>query len=150
MTGKRIDTSEYPIEAVRELLLNALIHRDYSVHTQGMPFQLQIFPTRLVVTNPGGLYGRLSIDELGFVQPDTRNPSIATAMETLGKTENRYSGIPTVRRLMAERGLPLPVFEDYRGEFRVTLAGGREGQGAAGGVSRYACGGPRGARRRCR
>lgn len=138
MTGKRIDTSEYPIEAVRELLLNALIHRDYSVHTQGMPIQLQIFPTRLVVTNPGGLYGRLSIDELGFVQPDTRNPSIATAMEAMGKTENRYSGIPTVRRLMAERGLPLPVFEDYRGEFRVTLAGGREGQGAA--VDRVAAG----------
>lgn len=123
MTGERIDTSEYPIEAVRELLLNALIHRDYSVHTQGMPIQLQIFPTRLVVTNPGGLYGRLSIDDLGSVQPDTRNPSIATAMEVLGKTENRYSGIPTVRRLMAERGLPSPLFEDCRGEFRATLVG---------------------------
>ncbi len=120
-TGKRTDRTDYPLEAVRELLLNALIHRDYSVHTQGMPIQLQVFPNRLTITNPGGIYGRLTVDELGKMQPGTRNPVIATAMETLGLTENRYSGIPTVRRLMNEAGLPAPVFEDYRGEFRATL-----------------------------
>lgn len=102
-------------------MLNALIHRDYSVHTQGMPIQVQIFSNRLVITNPGGLYGRLAIDELGKVQPDTRNTVIATAMETLGETENRYSGIPTVRRIMSEQGRPAPLFETTRGEFRATL-----------------------------
>lgn len=120
-TGERTDIPDYPMEAVRELLLNALIHRDYSTHTQGMPIQLQIFPTRLVITNPGGVYGRLSVNDLGNTQPDTRNPCIATAMEVLGRTENRYSGIPTVRRLMREAGAPKPLFEDHRGEFRVTL-----------------------------
>ena len=120
-TGERIDVPEYPLEAVRELVLNALIHRDYSIHTQGMPIQLQLFEDRLAVQNPGGLYGRLSIDDLGKVQPDTRNPVIATAMETMGLTENRYSGIPTVRRLMKEAGLPGPLFEDVRGQFRATL-----------------------------
>jgi ATP-dependent DNA helicase RecG len=120
-TGERTDMPQYPIEAVRELILNALIHRDYSIHTQGMPIQLQIFDDRLTVTNPGGLYGRLSVDQLGKLQPDTRNPVIANAMEILGLTENRYSGIPTVRRLAAEYGLPEPIFENARGEFRATL-----------------------------
>lgn len=120
-TGERKDKTEYPIEAVRELVLNALIHRDYSIHTQGMPIQLQMFEDRLVITNPGGLYGRLTVDQLGKVQPDTRNPVITNAMEVLALAENRYSGIPTVRRLMTEAGLPAPLFENGRGEFRATL-----------------------------
>lgn len=122
-TGKRVDRSEYPVEAVRELVLNALIHRDYSVHTQGMPIQILMYRGRLEIVNPGGLYGRLTVDDLGKVQPGTRNPVIATAMEALGETENRYSGIPTVRRLLAEAGMPAPVFESSRGQFRVTLCG---------------------------
>ncbi len=120
-TGKRVDRDQFPFEAVREIILNALIHRDYSVHAQGMPVQVELFADRLVVTSPGGLYGRLTVDTLGKVQPDTRNPVIATAMETLHETENRYSGIPTVRRLMREAGLPEPEFESVRGEFKVTL-----------------------------
>lgn len=124
-TGERRDMWDYPITAVREVLLNALVHRDYSIHTEGMPIQLQIFPDRIVVTNPGGLYGRISLDQLGQVQPDTRNPVLATALETLNITENRYSGIPTIRREMREAGLPMPQFEDNRGSFRVTLLGER-------------------------
>lgn len=120
-TGERQDVNEYPVEAVRELVLNALIHRDYSIHTQGMPIQLQMFDDRLTITNPGGLYGRLTVNQLGKVQPDTRNPVIANAMEVLGLAENRYSGIPTVLRLAAEAGLPEPLFENARGEFRATL-----------------------------
>lgn len=124
-TGERRDTWDYPMTAVREVLLNALVHRDYSIHTEGMPIQLQIFPDRIVVTNPGGLYGRISLDQLGQVQPDTRNPVLATAMETLNITENRYSGIPTIRREMREARLPMPQFEDSRSSFRVTLFGER-------------------------
>ena len=122
-TGERKDVGDYPITAVREVLLNALVHRDYSIHTEGMPIQLQIFPDKIVVTNPGGLYGRITLDQLGQIQADTRNPLLATALETMSLTENRYSGIPTVRREMRERGLPMPQFEDYRGLFKVTLYG---------------------------
>ena len=61
-----------------------------------MPIQLQMFENRLVITNPGDLYGRLTVDQLGKVQPDTHNPAIANAMEVLGLTENRYPGTPTV------------------------------------------------------
>ena len=73
------------------------------------------------IINPGGLYGRLTVDQLGRTQPDTRNPALVTAMETLGKTENRYSGIPTIRYVMKEAGLPAPVFSDARGMFKVVL-----------------------------
>lgn len=120
-TGKRNDKFDYPITAVREVILNALVHRDYSIHTEGMPIQITMYNDRLEVKNPGGLYGRLTIDQLGKVQPDTRNPVLATAMETLSLTENRYSGIPTIRSEMKNAGLPAPVFENSRGTFTVTL-----------------------------
>ena len=44
-TGQRRDQAEYPIGAIREAVLNALIHRDYSVHTEGTPVQLNLFQT---------------------------------------------------------------------------------------------------------
>ncbi|MBR1373349.1 putative DNA binding domain-containing protein [bacterium] len=120
-TGKRRDRSDYPTNSVREAILNALVHRDYSIHTEGMPIQLKIFSDRLELSNPGGLYGRLTINELGKVQPDTRNPVIANALEVLNITENRYSGIPTIRREFKEYGLPEPEFTDFRGEFKVVF-----------------------------
>lgn len=120
-TGSRIDQPQYPMVAVREAVLNALIHRDYSLHTEGQPIQLTMFTNRLEVSNPGGLYGRLTIDQLGNAQPDTRNPVLVTAMETLGETENRYSGIPTIRHSMEQLDLPEPTFTDLRGKFTVTL-----------------------------
>ena len=85
-----------------------------------MPIQLIMYADRMEIINPGGLYGRLTIDQLGNVQPDTRNPVLVTAMEVLGKTENRYSGIPTIRYAMQKLSLPEPLFIDSRGKFAVT------------------------------
>lgn len=121
VTGKRIDTPQYPMDAVREAVLNALVHRDYSIHTQGMPIQIIMYTDRIEISNHGGLYGRLRIDQLGKTQPDTRNPVLVTAMEVLGETENRYSGIPRIRHAMNELGLPEPIFTDKRGVFSVVL-----------------------------
>ena len=120
-TGQRIDVPQYPVIAVREAVLNALVHRDYSFHTEGKPIQLVMYSDRMEIINPGGLYGRLTVDQLGQAQPDTRNPALVTAMETLGKTENRYSGIPTIRYAMKESSLPAPLFIDTRGTFKVIL-----------------------------
>lgn len=120
-TGQREDRLEYPLVAVREAILNALIHRDYSIHTEGMPIQIILYTDRLEIRNPGGIYGKLRVDQLGKMQPDTRNPVIAVAMELLGKTENRYSGIPTIYRELREMGLPTPIFSNQRGEFAVTF-----------------------------
>lgn len=121
LTGKRVDLPQYPMDAVREAVLNALVHRDYSIYTENMPIQLNLYEDRLEVINPGGLYGRLTVDQLGHKQPDTRNPVLVTAMEVLEKTENRYSGIPTIRHAMKQRNLPEPVFENTTGEFKVVL-----------------------------
>lgn len=120
-TGMRSDNPEYPIVAIREVLLNALVHRDYSVHTEGMPIQVIMYTDRIEIKSPGGLYGRLTVDQLGKVQPDTRNPVLATTMEVLSLTENRYSGIPTIIRAMRDAGNPDPVFDSSRGLFTVTL-----------------------------
>lgn len=120
-TGKRKDRTDYPIIAIREAILNALVHRDYSIHTEGMPIQIIMFENRIEIRNPDGIYGRIRIDQLGKVQSDTRNPIIASELEVLKITENRYSGIPTIRREMKEYGLPEPLFENKRNEFVVTL-----------------------------
>lgn len=118
-TGKREDRTDYPITAVREAILNALVHRDYSIHTEGMPIQILMFEDRMEIRNPGGIYGRMSIDQLGKVQADTRNPVLALALEVLDITENRYSGIPTIRREMKAYNLVAAEFSDERGNFIV-------------------------------
>ena len=120
-TGKRNDRTEYPINAVREAILNALIHRDYSVRTEGTPIQINFFTDRLEIHSPGGLYGRMTVEQLGKVRPDLRNPTLATMAESLNQDENRYSGIPTIRMEMKEYGLPEPEFKNGRNEFIVTL-----------------------------
>ena len=120
-SGKRADKKEYPIKAIREALLNALVHRDYSIHTENAPIRLLMFSDRLEIENPGGLYGRGTLDQLGNAALDIRNPYIAGALELFIQSENRYSGIPTMRREMRLSGLKPPVFESWRGVFRVTF-----------------------------
>lgn len=120
-TGQREDRTDYPVTAIREAVLNALVHRDYSIHTEGMPIQLIMFQDRLEIRNPGGIYGRMRVDQLGKVQPDTRNPVLASALEVMHITENRYSGIPTIRMEMDRYQLEQPEFVDERGSFIVRL-----------------------------
>ena len=123
-TGRRTDQTEYPISALREAILNALIHRDYSIYTEGTPVQLDFFTDRLEIHSPGSLYGRTTVEQLGHSRPDLRNPALAVMAETLTDAENRYSGIPTIRREMAAYSLPEPVFENRRSEFVVILSNG--------------------------
>ena len=119
--GKRTDVTEYPLTAVREAVLNALVHRDYSPYTEGMPVRLELYQDRLEIVNAGGLYGAIDIDELGRVHADTRNKTLISVLESMKVVENRYSGIPTIRKQLAESGLPAPLFEDKRGLFRVVF-----------------------------
>ena len=119
--GRRADKSEYPMVAVREIILNALIHRDYSIHTDHSPIRVVLYRDRMEVENPGGLYGRITINDLGKVAADTRNPFIAGGLEVMLGTENRFSGIPTVRSEMERAGLKPAVFESRHGVFKVTL-----------------------------
>ena len=105
--------------AIREAILNAVIHRDYSFYTESIPIQLDMFTDRLEIHSPGSLYGRMTVEQLGVARTDIRNPALAVMAESLTEAENRYSGIPTMRREMKAQGLPEPVFENRRNEFVV-------------------------------
>ncbi|MBO5007827.1 MAG: putative DNA binding domain-containing protein [Clostridia bacterium] len=122
--GKRADKNEYPIKAVREAILNALVHRDYSIHTENVPIRIEMYRDRMEITNSGGLYGKITIDALGKVHPETRNAALANMLELLNITENRYSGIPTMRMEFLNAGLPVPVFSVRHGEFKVIMKNG--------------------------
>jgi len=119
--GKRADKTEYPVRAIREIILNAVIHRDYSIHTEKSPIRILLFRDRLEVENPGGLYGRITLSSLGKVGADTRNPYIASNLEIMIDTENRFSGIPIIINEMEKAKLPPPVFVNSRGVFKVIL-----------------------------
>jgi len=119
--GQRHDRTEFPMTAVREAILNALVHRDYSVYTESIPVSLEMYRDRMVIKSSGGLFGTMPIELLGKVRPETRNVALANILEFLGVTENRYSGIPTMRRECQSAGLPDPKFEVRHGEFIVTF-----------------------------
>lgn len=125
-TAQRRDQTEYPITAIREAILNAVIHRDYSLYTEGTPIQMNFFSDRLEIHSPGALYGRMTVEQLGKARPDFRNPTLAVMAESQLHVENRYSGIPTMRREMASLGLPAPVFRNGRNEFVVTFYNARQ------------------------
>jgi ATP-dependent DNA helicase RecG len=127
--GRRRDRAEYPVKAIREAVLNALVHRDYSVHTMNVPIRIEMYRNRIEIINSGGLYGKISIDSLGKVHPDTRNAVLCNILELLYVTENRYSGIPTIRAECRAAGLPAPIFSVIRGEFRVTFRNNIDGEG---------------------
>lgn len=119
--GRRIDKPEYPVKAVREAILNALVHRDYSSYTENIPVRIEMYRDRLEIINSGGLYGNISINELGQVRPDTRNLALANILEVLHYTENRYSGIPTIMNEFASNNFPMPVFSVKHGDFKVVM-----------------------------
>ncbi len=83
MREKRI--FNYPEVAVREILLNAVLHRDYQSHT---PVRFYWFSDRIEIQSPGGLYGEVTKDSLTR-RNSYRNPVIAEAMKSLGYV-NRF------------------------------------------------------------
>lgn len=117
--GQRRDRTEYPMKAVREAILNALVHRDYSIYTECIPVTIEMFRDRMEIKNGGGLFGGVSIENLGHIWTETRNVVLVNILELLNITENRYSGIPTMKMECREYGLPEPEFKVVRGEFVV-------------------------------
>lgn len=117
--GSHTDLPEYPLVAIREAVLNALQHRDYSVYSEGASVRVEIYSNRLEIVNSGGLYGTLALSKLGHIPPEARNPTLSDILEVLGVSENRGSGIPTIRNEMRKANLPEPEFYSERGEFKV-------------------------------
>ena len=92
--------ANYPYWATRELLMNAIMHRDYETNA---PIQFYEYDDRIEIQNPGGLYGKVSPENFPNVS-DYRNPFIAEAMKILGYV-NRFSrGVYRVQKELTENG----------------------------------------------
>ncbi len=125
----REDTWEYPDAALREAVVNALVHRDLSGVSRGTQTQIEMYPDRLVVRNPGGLFGPVTVDELGEEGVSSaRNATLMQILEDVpvpGSTrtvcENRGSGIRTMVVALRRARMSPPEFRDRIGNFSVTF-----------------------------
>lgn len=115
----REETPEYPLEAVRELLVNAVAHRDYN--QAGDSIHLHIFADRLEVHSPGDLPGPVTLDNL-LEARFSRNAVIAQVLSDLGYVERLGYGLNRVVTVMRQNNLPEPKFEEAGGAFRVTIS----------------------------
>jgi ATP-dependent DNA helicase RecG len=98
--------SEYPRTALRELILNAMMHRSYQSNT---PTHVYWFDDHIEISNPGGLYGEATPEHFPF-RSDYRNPVVASALFALGYV-NRYGlGILRAQKALTENDNPLPIF----------------------------------------
>jgi len=102
---KRIDEYEIPIEALREAVANAIVHRDYTV--RGTDLMIRVFPDRVEIANPARLAPGLKASDLERVSI-RHNEIIADMFSRLDIIERAGTGIRKMRRLMVRAGLPEP------------------------------------------
>jgi ATP-dependent DNA helicase RecG len=126
----REDIYEIPIEALREALVNALMHRDYSI--TGTQVSVEIYDDRVEVINPGGLPKGLSAQDLGTVSI-RRNEVISDLFFRLHKVERIGMGIRKMKEAMVAAGLREPIFEPngffraiFHRAFELAMKGKRE------------------------
>lgn len=115
---KEVSRPEYPWEAIRESVMNAIMHRDYE--TSNAPIQIDWFDDRIEISNPGGPYGRVRRDNFDKVN-DYRNPSLAAAMKALGYVNRFGRGITRIMAAMRDNGNPPPEFAVDDAFWSVTL-----------------------------
>jgi ATP-dependent DNA helicase RecG len=125
--GQVRDEPEFPIEAVRELLSNALIHRDLGPYALTQAITLKLDERQLVLSNPGGLWG-ITVDRLGKTGvTSARNGHLLRICQNVRSTEgNRVvealaSGIPAVLASLRDAGMVPPSFHDQGISFTVAV-----------------------------
>ena len=99
-----IQSPDYPMTALSQLVRNAVLHRNYKSHT---PVKIHWFKDRIEIISPGGPCGEVSVKNFskeGFVS--YRNPTIATALKNLGFVERFGFGIPQARKALKENNNP--------------------------------------------
>jgi len=120
-----VEYREYPQAAVREAIVNAVVHRDYS--RRGQSIRIFMFDDRIEVYSPGTLPPGVSLEKMRRLEPQSvqRNPIIVGVLRDLGSRyiERLGTGIRRMAQAMTEHSLPRPQFEEVGSEFRVTLAG---------------------------
>lgn len=115
---QRKEVWEYPLEALREAVLNALIHRDYSINSN---IQIRVYRDELSILNPGGLPEGLHVEDLYEREHQSvlRNPIIAQVMYYVGFIEKWGSGTYRILNLCREQKLPDPVFTADQHSFKI-------------------------------
>ena len=114
---KRKEIPEYPVEAVREAITNAVMHRDYL--EKGANVFVSIFDDRLEIYNPGGLPKGLDKKDFGK-KGVRRNPLIADLLQRIGYVEKAGTGILRMKKAMKDMGLKEPQI-DITGFFTITF-----------------------------
>ncbi len=117
---KRSDLWTLPAVAVREAIMNAIVHADYA--QPGAPIRVSLFDDRLEVENPGLLPFGLTIEDIQKGISKLRNRVIGRVFQELGLIEQWGSGIQRMNAACLERGLDAPRFEEIGTHFRVTLS----------------------------
>jgi len=117
-TMQREEFYEYPLEAARELVVNAVAHRDYSI--RGDNIRIFVFSNRMEVYSPGGLPGPMTLQNLRE-ERFSRNPILVQVLSDMNFIEKLGYGVDRVIDLMTAQNLKPPDFEERSGGFRVTL-----------------------------
>ncbi len=108
----------YPLWALRELILNAIIHRDYEANA---PIYIYDFLNRIEIQNPGGLYGEVRPENFPD-DSDYRNPVLAESMKVLGYVNRFNFGVKNAKKALADNGNPEPEFNlNLKTKFHVTV-----------------------------
>jgi ATP-dependent DNA helicase RecG len=109
---------EMPLEMLREALVNALVHRDYSLSA---PIRIFMFDDRVEVHSPGKLPNGVTVENIRVGIHVERNPIILSLMAKLGLITRLGTGILRILRLASQAGLPTPDLVESESEFVVTL-----------------------------
>lgn len=118
----RKEEYEYPEKAIREAVVNAVCHRDYS--RKGADIKFAIFDDRIEITSPGGLLPQISISDLGTGVSELRNKIIGRIFNEAGLIEGWGTGIRRIRKEIEEKGLIAPEFKDINGFFKTIIYNG--------------------------
>ncbi|MEW6473127.1 MAG: ATP-binding protein [Actinomycetota bacterium] len=116
---RRVDRWAFPPAALREAVVNAVVHTHYS--QRGGPIRVAVFDDRLEVENPGLLPFGLTVEDIRRGVSRLRNRVIGRVFHELGLIEQWGSGIQRMTAACVEAGLSEPVLEELGGRFRVTL-----------------------------
>jgi predicted HTH transcriptional regulator len=117
---RRSDLWTFPIVAIREAIMNAIVHADYA--QRGAPIRIAMFDDRLEIENPGLLPFGLSIEDIQKGISKLRNRVLGRVFQELGLIEHWGSGIQRMTAACRDRGLKAPQFEEIGTHFRVTLS----------------------------
>ena len=111
---QRVDTYELPEEALREALINALVHRDYT--NQGRDIKVGVYDDIVNIVSPGGLPSTLTAETLLDGRSEIRNRVVAKVFKELGYIEQWGSGIQRIRAACLSQGLAEPLIRE-KGDF---------------------------------